>query len=284
MSKILDVLGVGRSCVRENRIAAHIIGLFVGIVIGFAGYIGYQKLFKTPEPAKSAPPQTSALVTSTAPSAPQPQPEEKKPKPWSITPAPSDLPATGIKLSWEGVLERSLKEMVETPQQSRGSPYRTKYMVATGLLHSYGSVEPEKLRQSALAIFKSPLATAAYKWAMPSVKAAFKVLAPEDQADYLHILDYASAYLAKFKEHYPVEVRYWESLEKGGCYNLNAEQLQYLNPPECIQLFTWFGPDGKSSPYRKVEAFIFRRVYSDGLGADLMKAWLDGAVNYIRQP
>ena len=142
----------------------------------------------------------------------------------------------------------------------------------------------DQLRKAAAAIYKSPLASAAYKWAMPSVKAAFKTMPERDQSDYLRILDYASSYLARLKEHYPAEVRYWESLEKGGCFSLNAEQLKVVNPSYCTMLFTRFGPDGKSSSYRKVEAFIFRRVHFDGIGADLMKAWLDGAVNYIRQP
>ncbi len=263
------------------------IGGFIGVFIAVIAIFGYQSLSRAPAPARSAP-QTSATVTSTAPSVPQPQPEVKKPKPWGITMAPADLPRTGIAgVSWEDVLEKSLKEMKETAEWTLKRPERTEILVADGLLQSYGSVEPEKLREPALAIFKSPLATVAYKWAMPSVKAAFKALAPEDHAEYLKILDYASAYLSRFsKDYYLREVGYLESLKKGECYGLSAEHREFFGGglPSCVPLFTRFGPDGKRNPYRKVEAFLFRRFHFDGIGADIMKAWLDAGTNYIRQP
>lgn len=127
-----------------------------------------------------------------------------------------------------------------------------------------------------------------YNWVMPAAKRAFKSMPPKIQVEYLNILDHASGYLSRLdKTAYEAEVIYLAELKKGNCKNEAWLRKRGIKLPEwmpngwdqktCDGIFTWFRPDGQETPYRKIEAFAFRRV-REGVDARTQKFWVDKTI------
>lgn len=256
---------------KENVVAVVVLLVILAVAVGF-GLWNAGVFTPAPEPkvpAVTAPPAPPRVVVV---------PEKPKEWKWGITQAPDGLPATGIKKAWEDILEISLKEMKSAAENWQKDPDRTEIMVSYGLLQSFGQLELRELKEPFVAVFKSDLGPTFYQWALPAVKAMFSAMPQGDRDDYLRIIAYASGLLGRYSDHYQYELKYWEWLEKDGCYVWGmAQRESSADFPPCTVMFARVGPDGKTNPYRKVDAFIFRRVHFDGIGADWMKYWVDRA-------
>lgn len=137
-----------------------------------------------------------------------------------------------------------------------------------------------------------------YDWAMPHVKDAWRQLSPTDQRVYLGILEHGQRYLATYNHRR--ELAYLQRLKRGDCdvprwwlrwYSDNDgdgvdddgngqadEDVGHVySKMECIDEFMRSGPDGADTPYRKLEAFFFRRAQQGVKVAD-MRYWLDRVV------
>lgn len=208
------------------------------------------------------------------------------------------------RVSWEDVLKHALQHFTQTSRtfqrQATDADHHSRIMVAYGLLQGasdffYGSSPfSDRFRTGVLrTIYRSPvLQEKLYVWAMPSVKLAFRDLASNDQNEYRRALEHAKAYL----DHWTPaaqdrEVKYLADLAAGRCGNqtwrrkhglpdlplwLTAQRLP------CTYLFTTYDPLGRNSPYRKVEAFIFRRIRQDGIQVATLKKWATQALRDLR--
>ncbi|MEY4602376.1 MAG: hypothetical protein RL292_317 [Candidatus Parcubacteria bacterium] len=168
--------------------------------------------------------------------------------------------------------------------------YRLSVMTAYGILQGGSSpLDTKKLQQTVSEyIFKKDVAReVAYKWAQPIIKTVFKELESADRRDYLLILDHTSQYLGSFnlkreQEYYnsvaavmpKCRMPEWQQrYYKLPRWMIPDGKYDYLRP--CEVLFTQFGPDGKENPFRKIEAFIFRRVTADDWSPVTMKKLVD---------
>ena len=78
-------------------------------------------------------------------------------------------------------------------------------------------------------------------------------------------------YLSNFNE--AKESKYLKSLRENTCRTANWQKSHYRIPQwlananarerPCESLFTQYNPDGRDNPYRKVEAFLYRRIVDD---------------------
>lgn len=123
-----------------------------------------------------------------------------------------------------------------------------------------------RLKKILFSVMKSDhLMTLTYQWLSPYYKETFLKLTPESQQIYLEALTHAQEYLLTFD--YKKELAYLEKIK--------AENLK--EDPECADPtygFAYSGPDGKTK-FRKVEAFIFRRVHNHDMTVERLKKWAD---------
>lgn len=93
------------------------------------------------------------------------------------------------------------------------------------------------------------------------------------QAEYLAAFYYARDYLKTFD--YQAELAYYNRLERGECENTHwADATKNF----CPRLFTRQTPDGRANSYRKLAAFVFRRVHFDHVPTAALKFWLDKVI------
>lgn len=184
----------------------------------------------------------------------------------------------------EDLKHYSLREYSDIPEVQRRARDKTRSIMAVyGIVNN--EVVPSELEKPLQAIFtNSTSREVAYKLATPSIKRALVSLPERDRNDYVGILRHASAYLGSFN--LAAETMYLASLA-GDCKS-NEWQQKYYPLPEwwknanegsgeyfnCAYLFTNHGPNGKRNPYRKVEAFLYRRAMN-GWDVTAMKFMLD---------
>lgn len=194
---------------------------------------------------------------------------------------------------WETILEEALDNMLST-----GTTYRhgaetlpISILVAYGVLQAGNNPAFDRwegcsrsLRRKVLPIiYKSPkLQEELYDWAMPVTQQRFSWLSREEQLAYMAILDHARKYLRTFDYH--KEVEYYEGLAGEWCededwYDQNGED----HSEDCTRYFTSHGPDDdrnskSSNPYRKIEAWIFRRANRGEMSPATMLKWVEKAI------
>ncbi len=179
--------------------------------------------------------------------------------------------------------ESEYRDIPEVRQRARN--HTREVMVAYGLLQLGNNPLPGLEFETIVRYFYENEAQRelVYKLALPSIKKAFRSMLDEDRADYLRILRHTSAYMTKFN--WKRETDYLLSLKRDGreCYSDEWGKKYYQLPSfmttqdsyPCEILFTEYGPDGTENPYRKAEAFVFRRVAFDGWNLTEMKRILD---------
>ena len=271
--------------------------LLTGIaLVIFGSIVRYDYLTMKNSPPKQAEAQASASPTEKI--------AEKVPeteKPWMGLPkAPARLPALPKGYSWEELLLNGLSEF------SYKNYDEADLIVAYGALQTSNPVvevivggdnfwlQPELQQKAAAspwavrAVFRSSvLRRAAYAWAMPSIREAFRKMPAGQQGEYFRILEHAEGYLQAFD--YAREAEYFDELSRGRCQNAEwrkvhgMEELPWWHESRnCLLLFTAFDPRGKESPYRKVEAFCFRRFNADGVGPQTQLYWVRRALADLR--
>jgi hypothetical protein len=122
----------------------------------------------------------------------------------------------------------------------------------------------------------------AFVWAMPHLNRVWQVLPTADQTNYRLILRHAREYAANFDE--AAEVAYLHRLEQGTCEHplRDASSMTWFQlhvragypASACTYQFAHSGPDGHETPYRKVEAWVFRRIH-DGMPRERLLRYLD---------
>ena len=240
---------------------------------------------------------------------------------YQIKPVSASLPAAGNELGWNENLALSLKYWQDEPKhygteedffggigheiksfdqadhaRELYQAYRVQVITAYGLL-GYGNspVYPREIHSSVSTIFTNGiLREVAYRWAMPSVKIAFRGMPKVDRDTYLEILMEANSYLESFDQ--ARETAYFTSLADNGC-KTEAWQKKYFKLPagwltnpetrdtyygRCESLFSQLSPDGTDNPYRKAEIFIYRRIAQDHWNRGTMKAILDRVITDLR--
>ena len=186
--------------------------------------------------------------------------------------------------SWylDGHSFKSFKETDKARQLIRHE--RLQLLVAYGLLQVGNSpLDPSRLKPSATAIFnKTTDRDLVYHLVLPSLKIALTQLPNTDKQQYISILRHTRVYMDSFNANRESEYLAGISNPDWDCrtqewqkrhYKLSANLLD--RGFRCEGLFTMFGPDGKDNPYRKAEAFVYRRVKNDGWSISTMKTMLD---------
>ena len=200
-----------------------------------------------------------------------------------------DLAGHTPTVSWSRLLSEALSNFRSAPAMAREFQWRTEVLVAIGVLMAgeYTPFDTANLgtldfRQNVLpTIYRSrTLQETAYQWAWPHFLESYRELPTNVQLDYLVVIAHAKSYLASFD--LERERAYWRSLEEGKCKEPDAGKMwlaEYRARPgyavsPCVPLFTRLGPDNKPNPYRKLEAFIFRRAV-DGWSIEDQLYWVD---------
>lgn len=152
-------------------------------------------------------------------------------------------------------------------------------MVAYGIFQTGNNpVRQSYLKHAVTLLWQERLRETAYRLTVPSIREALVTMPRKDRDDYLGILRHTSAYMATFN--LARETEYLTYLKGSACqvdekYRKEAYQNRTLGIiSKCDEFFTIFGPDGKRNPYRKTEAFVYRRV-AEGWKLAEMKRVLD---------
>jgi hypothetical protein len=206
---------------------------------------------------------------------------------WSQATATSYIARCGkpnSDLTWVNVLDGAVHAMTRTPESWGNDPaVMTAYGVLQtqmGVLDTAPQFTYSFRRETLKTIYTTPaLREAAYKWAMPSIRDAFRTLPSAGKAEYLRIGIHAREYLDTFNPER--EQVYLDGLNQGKCRNsewragFGLSDMAYNKMgTRCPAFFTSYDTSGKESPYRKVEAFCFRR-YIDGVDVDTLKILID---------
>lgn len=158
---------------------------------------------------------------------------------------PKGIPQLSKKVTWPEMLRMGLDQLDPSPW-GPGIHIKVAYgVLQSGTLTGEPSFKQLAKKVSAIVgqIYKNPrLQKVMWKWASPSLRRAFAKLKKKDQQDYLKIFHYAAQYT--LRHNHPAEKRYYDRLKKAGK----------------LRDFTSKNRFGKSSDYRKVEAFVYRRV------------------------
>lgn len=204
--------------------------------------------------------------------------------------------------SWAKLLQGALRSFLIEPSIYAGQPH---VYVGYGLLQGgnapaigYYPALSADLRVRALPqIYRSQaLLKLVYAWAMPHLKQAWQQLSPSDQRIYMNAFEHGQQYLARYR--HDLELTYLRTLERGECYppewlsdhdhdgvdddhDGKVDEDEWKPTEWCPNLFTMLGPDGKYNPYRKLEAFFFRRA-RDGMKVSQMRYWLSRVVVDLR--
>lgn len=194
--------------------------------------------------------------------------------------------------SWKAVLKEALSRFYQEPRSYQGELL---VAVAYGLLQS-GNNRYFDTAEHAHHDFRTRvlhriygshrLIQRVYLWAMPFVDETWQQLRDSDRIVYRNILRHGQKYLATFD--YEVEVKYLHRLEAGKCTEPSADDgwdKQYnsakFHGSQCTYWFVRVGPDNKENPYRKFEAFLFRRVHQDGMNVEELKYWLNRVIRHL---
>ena len=150
------------------------------------------------------------------------------------------------------IRDNEYKDIPEVRRRARN--HTREAMVAYGIFQTGNNpLDQHEVAKIAKHLFVTPmLREAAYKASLPSIKRALNAMPSADRQDYLGVLRHTSEYMATF--------------------NLNRED-EWLTT-EGAEAFTLFGPGRKPTPYRKAEAFVYRRV-KEGWKLAEMKQVLD---------
>lgn len=217
----------------------------------------------------------------------------------SMDPAAVERCGYPYSSSWAWVLREALGRFANA-QHNYANFGREDPTAATRIAIGYGLLSVESyhdgegpattrsfLRRVLPQFWRSPrLLEQAFTWAMPHVVRVWRdtpiSLRPEDHEVYLQILRHARTYLANFN--YQTELAYLRRLERGECESprMSAGWVRWerdlLRPgyraSRCTYRFTQYSPDGQENPYRKLEAWIFRRAH-DGVPVPLMRRYLE---------
>ncbi|MEK7175861.1 MAG: hypothetical protein AAB695_00610 [Patescibacteria group bacterium] len=220
---------------------------------------------------------------------------------YEVSPELDQIPDFGRdeSVGWQEVVGMSLAYFVSEPQtynekkglvnseygdipevQRRARNRTRQVMVAYGIFQlGNNPVRMDWLKRAVTLLWASASRETAYRLTVPSIKKALALMPREDREDYLRILRHTSRYMATFD--FAREEQYLTNLEAGGC-TAEAWQKKHFKLPywfvgsrgNCKVLFTTYGPDGKENPYRKAEAFVYRRV-EEGWDIHDMKQVLD---------
>lgn len=210
--------------------------------------------------------------------------------------------------SWAKVLRSALDAFVAVPRTYDDTEQqRIQTSVAYGILQTvdgglgeYSGDTHHDFRSRVLPfVLRSRRLTGiAYDWAMPHLRGAWQELPPDAQRIYLGILEHGQRYLSTFSM--KREQAYLAQLQRGVCDppewlrdndsdgvdddgdgQIDEDAGRWDPKRDCERQFVARGPDGEQNPYRKLEAFVFRRVQQGVAVAD-MKLWLDRVIGELR--
>lgn len=217
----------------------------------------------------------------------------------------SDMRRCGFpsETSWANVLKLALVQFVRAPRMHEDIFSHAAFASGQGddrrrILTAYGILQADFMdaggpqtwydfrRTTLERIYRSEaLMERVYTWALPHVTRVRSALPFDDRASYLDIAWHARQYLATFDE--AAEVAYLRRLEQGQCERplTDPSATRWFRdmarpgypPSPCTYVFTRRGPDGRDRPYRKVEAWIFRRLHDEMPRARLQR-YLDRVV------
>lgn len=198
---------------------------------------------------------------------------------WEIPPAPESFPSLKYGGKWEAVLDAAVSAFYENPAiydkvpsstdpglLERDPAYFRQIVAAYGVLrpaNNYNKLPNynkagayDDMMLQLFEIMKSDeLRDVAYKWAKPVYIEAFKKIPDDYQRIYIEIGKHAVDYLDDFS--YRKEKRYLKKLRKA-----NEEWK-----------FTIYAPDGSKPVYRKIEAFIYRRIDHKDMSKKELQEW-----------
>jgi len=160
--------------------------------------------------------------------------------------------------------EEKLKETLHYRKDSRMGRIRQKISlgILDGLEFEYNfwrrTLTPEDVRKQFFSKVLSSEDTlnTLYEWALPSAKQMFLSLDRSDQIEYMMILRHIKKYVRKYD------------------HNVELNYLRKLKSQGFVDKFIRIGPDGKFNHYRKLETFVFRRVFDGSMRPSRMKVWL----------
>jgi len=196
--------------------------------------------------------------------------EDQRPqKPWTIKKAPDEL--SERTNGWEDMLDTCIYDFFNARENAEElyeannykctmENFRILYKVSRGILIDNTDDEidfldwveedkktDDKSYKKFISSFR--LLSILYEWVMPPVKQTFQLLDKRDQIEYMDILNHTIRYTNKYN--HERELNYLTWLQ----YRAKAK-----NDPSIENLFIERNPSNIISPYRKIEAFVFRRV------------------------
>ena len=188
-------------------------------------------------------------------------------KAWTIAPAPKELP--DISMEWGKVLDKALLEFsLENHRwwyEKADDECRILVQVAYGLLQSDNFYWGAEFNETLKKFYNSPRhLRIMYRWALPSVRQVFRQLPRKERITYINILRHAKKYAQSYN--HKQEEAYLRKLKE----DYNEYQFAIRGPD-----------DKKDNPYRKVEAFIFRRV-RDGMSIREIRKWIKVGIRDLR--
>ena len=181
---------------------------------------------------------------------------------------PKELPAIDTsltKLTWNSIVEAHYKVFSNDYKYSADSSIATRELTVAifGAISEWAEYNKQNLPNG----FRNPLVykmivkkfynspnvrLAIYKWVKPFYIEAFKKLPSWKKNIIRRMLKHAKLYISQF--------------------DLIAE-TKVLK--ESKRDFWYHGPKGKRGDFRRMEAFIFRRVYNKDMTLEQMLAWVD---------
>lgn len=205
--------------------------------------------------------------------------------------------------SWAGILRQALNQFARAPRMHENLFSHAAGASGQGddrrrVLSAYGVLQTDVIDAGGpyawydfrtlvlpLVYRSDALMERVYTWALPHVTRVRDALPAADRRSYLEIARHAQAYLRTFDEQR--ELAYLHRLEQGQCAEPITEQAEledlramaspgYPTSP-CTYHFTLEGPDGRDNSFRKVEAWIFRRIH-DGMPRARLQRYVDRVV------
>ncbi len=220
---------------------------------------------------------------------------------------------TFVTFKWEAMLDKFLKLAVVACDNNKINSYyeqsnfphslkvfRISYKIGPGLLYDlahytdpncvacggyywYWYSSKEKLKDLLASIYKMPgIFPKIYEWAIPSIKQAFQSLPRQDQVEYMkiirHVKKYAQGYNHKAELTYLKKIekktsRLMSILKKTPEADVEKINMLYGKIYETEISFIRAAYGKKFSPFRELEAFIFRRV-QEGMDIRIIKKML----------
>jgi hypothetical protein len=176
--------------------------------------------------------------------------------------------------TWEWMLHFAVKNFTSTSAVGRGweeEDHKDVVQIVYGMLYTLSwSVDidnsHEFLRETLGDIYSSRvLQRLLFAWAMPVIEDAYTEMPPDEARVYLGALYYAREYLTK-RWNYKRERTHLEQLERGECDRpAKCQENPHGWRCDCIDRFVDVDPKGVARPFRKIEAWFFRRQHLDGV-------------------